>query len=63
MKKCGKIDIEIIMNRCYNFTDKGGETVNTSGDHNILERLDCYVAHISAFYAVKGGTMSKNEYL
>jgi len=42
---------------------QGGETVNTSANYdNILERLDCYVAHIAAFKAIRGGSLSKNEY-
>lgn len=37
--------------------------VKTSAKHdNILERLDCYVANIAHFKAVKGGSLSKNEY-
>lgn len=31
--------------------------------NNILERLDCYVARITAFKAIKGGSLSKNEYV
>ena len=37
--------------------------VNTSANYNdILDRLDCYVARISAFAAFKGGSLSKREY-
>lgn len=30
--------------------------------YTILERLDCYVAHIAAFKVIIGGSLSKNEY-
>ncbi len=37
--------------------------MNTSADYNnILERLDCYVARITATISGKGGSLSKKEY-
>lgn len=38
--------------------------MNTSANsYIILERLDCYVARITANKAIKGGSLSKNEYI
>lgn len=37
--------------------------MNISANYNnILDKLDCYVARITAFYAFKGGSLSKREY-
>ena len=42
---------------------RGGEMMKTAvGYNNILDRLDCFVARISAIATVKGGSLSKNEY-
>lgn len=42
---------------------KGGEMMLLVPVNFILDRLSDYVSRISAFKAVIGGTMSKNEYI